>query len=142
MKKPEPQLGQIIRFDYLWYDEHRRGREEGSKERPCGVILAAQKSDDGTQAVFIAPITHSPPKADQIAIEIPAQANTITGLDDQTSWLITSEVNKVDWNDPGIVPARKDKWLMGQLPRGIAQRALSEIREMAKTRALKSISRL
>ena len=141
MKKPDPQIGQIIRYDYLWRDERDRGRIEGAKERPCAVILATQKGEDGSQQVYVAPITHSPPLTGQRTIELPAQARTITGLDHERSWLVTSEANRVDWSDPGIVPAKPGQWLFGQLPRGIAQRAVQEVVELSRQRALRTVDR-
>ena len=106
MKKPDPEVGQIIRFDYLWRDEAERGRIQGAKERPCAVIIALRREADGSQRVFLAPVTHSPPQKGQSAIEVPARFSAMTGLDESRSWLVVSEVNRVDWRDPGIVPAK------------------------------------
>lgn len=142
MKKPEPHIGQIIKFDYLWRDEQQRGRMEGAKERPCAVILAAEKGEDGSQTVYVAAITHSPPRGDQRTIEIPAQAKTMTGLDYERSWLVTSEVNRVDWSDPGIVPARPDQWLYGHLPRGIAKRAVEDVVAGSRVKLLGRVNRI
>jgi hypothetical protein len=33
-----PQPGQVIRYAYLRSSEARVGREEGAKDRPCGII--------------------------------------------------------------------------------------------------------
>ena len=141
MNKPAPQIGQIIRFDYLWRDERDRGRTEGAKERPCAVIVALQSAEDGPLRVYVAPITHSAPRDGESVIEIPSQFNTLTGLDHERSWLITSELNLVDWSDPGIVPAGPDRWLYGHLPRGIAQRALQEIVTLSRQRRLRPVDR-
>lgn len=142
MKKPEPQIGQIIRFDYLWRDEAQQGRVEGAKERPCAVILAADKDDDGSRVVYVAPITHSAPRNQQQTIEIPAKDRRMTGLDYDRSWLITSEVNRVDWSDPGIVPAKKDQWLFGHLPRGVAKDAVNQVVAMSKNKLLGRVNRI
>jgi hypothetical protein len=32
---PKPEPGLVIRYSYLWHDEHRQGREEGVKDRPA-----------------------------------------------------------------------------------------------------------
>jgi hypothetical protein len=34
MAFPEPQLGLVISYAYLWHHEHRAGRDEGAKDRP------------------------------------------------------------------------------------------------------------
>jgi hypothetical protein len=43
MSFPAPETGQVIRYSYLWLNEHKRGREEGIKDRPCAIILAAKR---------------------------------------------------------------------------------------------------
>jgi hypothetical protein len=40
MAVPEPQLGLVISYSYLWHHEHREGNDEGRKNRPCGIVLA------------------------------------------------------------------------------------------------------
>lgn len=141
MRRPDAEIGQIVRFDYLWRDEARRGRIEGSKDRPCAVILAMARDDDGAKLVYLAPITHSPPIPGQSTVEIPHHARELTGLDDARSWLVTSEVNRVNWLDPGIVPARRGQWLVGHLPRGIARRAVDQVLELARKRILGRVDR-
>lgn len=37
---------------------------EGAKDRPCAMIVALQRAEDGSQQVYVAPITHSPPRGD------------------------------------------------------------------------------
>lgn len=141
MKKPDPQVGLIVRFDYLWRDEQDQGHLDGAKDRPRAVIVALQRAEDGSQQVYVAPITHSPPRDGQRFIEMPSPFNSLTGLDHERSWLITSELNRVDWSDPGIVPARPSQWFYGSLPRGIAQRALKEVIELSRQRVLKTVDR-
>jgi hypothetical protein len=46
---PRPQLGLVIRYSYLWLSEHREGREEGVKDRPCAVVLALVDADGETR---------------------------------------------------------------------------------------------
>ena len=38
---PRPVPGLVVRYSYLWLDEHRRGREEGVKDRPCAIVLGS-----------------------------------------------------------------------------------------------------
>jgi hypothetical protein len=120
MKKPDPQIGQIVRFDYLWRREAHSGLKDGLKIRPCAVIVARRRLDTGDFEVLLAPITHSPPSQPSEGYALPEQARPITGLDHQKSWLITSELNEVRWTDAGFTPARPEQWLVGQLPRRLA----------------------
>jgi hypothetical protein len=41
MPLPAPQRGLVISYAYLWHHEHRAGLEEGRKDRPCVIVLAA-----------------------------------------------------------------------------------------------------
>ena len=70
MAPPEPQPGLVIRYAYLWRDEARQGREEGTKDRPCVMILSV-RDRGGASIVTVAPVTHSPPPASGRAVEIP-----------------------------------------------------------------------
>lgn len=40
MPWPEPEPGLVIRYAYLWRREQETGREKGTKDRPCAVVLA------------------------------------------------------------------------------------------------------
>ena len=141
MKKPEPEIGQIVKYDYLWRDEKDKGRIEGAKERPCAVVVARKASADGSFEVLLAPITHSPPIAGKAATAIPEQAKKITGLDQNRSWLLIAEVNAVAWSDPGIVPAKKGEWLYGNLPRGVASKAVQDLARLQGQGKLQIIDR-
>jgi mRNA-degrading endonuclease toxin of MazEF toxin-antitoxin module len=81
---PSPAPGLVIRYSYLWTSEHARGQEEGLKDRPCAVVLASD-TQEGSQAVTVLPITHTPPSAASLAVEIPAVTKRRLGLDDARS---------------------------------------------------------
>ncbi len=40
MSFPDPHPGLVIRYAYLWKREHDEGREDGSKDRPCSIVLS------------------------------------------------------------------------------------------------------
>ena len=71
MPFPEPAPGLVIRYSYLWADEHRRGAEEGTKNRPCALVAATRRDGDRIVALVV-PVTHSPPTDPETAIEIAA----------------------------------------------------------------------
>ena len=71
MAFPEPQPGLVISYAYLWHHEHRDGREEGVKDRPCVIILAVKSAADGTTLVRVVPVTHNPPDSPAAAFELP-----------------------------------------------------------------------
>ena len=94
MALPEPKLGLVVSYSYLWHHEHNTGRDEGTKSRPCVIVLAMENQTNGTVQVRVAPVTHSPPGAGDAALEIPAAVKRHLGLDDARSWVILDEVNE------------------------------------------------
>ena len=74
-----PQPGQVIRYAYLWWSESRIGREDGSKDRPCGVILT-RITKAGNTVAYVLPITHTTPLKDEDGIEIPQATKRRLGL--------------------------------------------------------------
>ena len=103
MTFPKPQPGLVIRYSYLWAEEFERGLEEGSKDRPCAILLSV-KSEDGEQIVTVLPVTHSPPKNPDQAVEIPSATKRRLGLDDQRSWIVLTESNRFIWLGPDLRP--------------------------------------
>jgi hypothetical protein len=85
----------------LWLREHREGREEGAKDRPCAIILALQDHDGETQ-VLVVPVTHSPPEDVTVALELPPAVKQHLGLDAERSWVVLSESNLFDWPGPDL----------------------------------------
>jgi hypothetical protein len=81
--------------------EHREGREEGAKDRPCAIILAARDHDGETQ-VLVVPVTHRPPENIAAALELPPAVKQHLGLDAERSWVVLSESNLFDWPGPDL----------------------------------------
>ena len=69
---PAPVPGLVIRYGYLWYGEHRQGREEGQQDRPCAIVASIRADENGETRVLVLPVTHSPPEHASLPIEIPA----------------------------------------------------------------------
>lgn len=61
MLPTEPKVGWVFRYSYLWHWQFVEGREEGDKDRPALVLALVAHLDDGTPAVRVLPITHTPP---------------------------------------------------------------------------------
>ena len=111
MSLPQPRPGQVISYAYLWAREHRRGLEEGRKDRPCAIV-AARQVIEGREVVTVLPITHTPPDDPADAVEIPATLKAHLGLDDSPSWIVVTETNDFIWPGPDLRPARE----YGMLP--------------------------
>jgi hypothetical protein len=118
MSLPDPQPGLVLSYSYLWHYEHRAGRDEGVKSRPCVIVLAVQHPDGINTMVRVAPVTHSPPDNLAVAFELPAAVKRHLGLDAARSWVILDELNEFGW--PGFdlqpVPRAPDSFTYGFLP--------------------------
>lgn len=101
MTLAKPEAGLVIRYSYLWLREHREGREEGVKDRPCAIVMAARDHEGGTQ-VLVVPVTHSPPAHLATALELPPAVKRHLGLDAERSWIVVSESNLFDWPGPDL----------------------------------------
>jgi hypothetical protein len=47
MLPTEVRVGWIFRYAYLWDWQHREGREEGDKDRPCLVLAIVTTTEEG-----------------------------------------------------------------------------------------------
>jgi hypothetical protein len=132
---PIPRPGLVIRYAYLWRREAEAGQEEGLKDRPCAVVVAIKTEDDETM-VYVLPITHSPPRDPDDAVELPLATKYRLGLDGERSWVVISEGNSFIWPGPDLRPAPgrgPESVAYGFLPRSvfdvIRQRFLARVRE-------------
>jgi hypothetical protein len=98
---PTPEPGLVIRYSYLWLREYRDGREEGTKDRPCAIILATL-DHEGERQVLVVPVTHSPPDNSTNALELPPAVKQHLGLDAERSWVVLSESNLFEWPGPDL----------------------------------------
>ena len=101
------------------------------KDRPVVVVLAKVVTDQQTQ-VLVAPVTHSKPEAGN-GVFVPAAIKRHLGLDDEDSWIITTEVNRFIWPGPDIRPAKgEDNPLHGAIPARLFEQVKKQISDNAK----------
>jgi hypothetical protein len=138
---PEPKPGLVIRYSYLWYDEATVGREDGAKDRPCAVVVAAS-GDQGQVRVVVVPITHREP-ADGTGIALPRTTAEILGLDDEQSWIVTTEVNTFQWPGPDLrkIPKGPGAFAYGELPARQLRTLLATLQANVRTGAAKRVPR-
>ena len=74
MSLPIPKPGLVIRYAYLWEVEARQGREEGTKDRPCAIVLVVLREGEHL-IVRVLPVTHTPPTNPEDALEIRTATN-------------------------------------------------------------------
>lgn len=143
MVYPEPEPGLVISYSYLWSEEAAAGLAEGRKNRPCAILLVIQKSKGNPPAVTVAPITHSPPRDPEVAIEIPTRVKRHLGLDSERSWIILDELNVFRW--PGYdlrpIPDKDDRYDYGLLPPKFFESIVKKFSELRRERGLAHTSR-
>jgi hypothetical protein len=115
MSLPIPKPGLVIRFGFLWRNEKAGGMTESSKDRPCAIVVAARRTENGEIDTIVAPITHSAPEDPTASIAIPAAVCRKLGLDSGRHWLRLDELNRFAW--PGFdlrpIPGRADQYAYG-----------------------------
>jgi hypothetical protein len=118
LRIPEPELGLVLSYSYLWHHDYRRGRAEGVKDRPCVVVLAKARLENGSTLIRVVPVTHSAPGNATSAVALPQAVKQHLGLDAAPSWVILDELNEFTW--PGYdlrpIPGRLDACAYGFLP--------------------------
>ena len=138
MALPTPTRGLVINYSYLWNDQAKAGQEEGLKDRPCVVVLAVPVQD-GERVVHVAPITHTPPRIATDAVELPVATNARLGLDDQRSWIATTELNRFTWPGLDVRPiscARPDAFAYGSVLLEILKQVIAQIRQRRQVRTV------
>ena len=143
MSLPVPKPGLVIRYSFLWSNEHAEGATEGAKDRPCAIVVAARADASGDLQTIVAPITHRPPDDPATAIEIPTPTSRNLGLDGGRHWLRLDELNRFAW--PGFdlrpIPGQPSRSVYGMLPPGLFQQLRNGILARQKTRSARVISR-
>ena len=140
MAEVKPGIGLVIRHAYLWWNEKRAGREEGTKDRPC-VIVHIRLNEFSETEVYIAPITHTPPENPERAMEIPKATQKRLGLDAEPSWIITTEVNRFIWPGPDIRPVPGHGMAYGLLPANMTLDLAAKIKKNARDRSISVVER-
>jgi hypothetical protein len=143
MSLPIPKPGLVIRYSFLWSNEKAKGIVEGSKDRPCAIVVAVKRAADGDIDTIVAPITHQPPEDSAASIEIPAAICKRLALDSGRHWLRLDELNRFAW--PGFdlrpIPGSPEKYEYGMLPPALFEQLREGILTRQKERARSIISR-
>ena len=142
MALPSPEPGLVISYAYLWHREQARKRTEGTKDRPCVIVLKVERQDE-LVIVTVSPITHRMPRADTTSLEIPAAVKHHLGLDSEKSWIVLDEINQFVW--PGFdlrpIRGRNGRIDYGFLPPKLFARLVAGIRDVWRKSKGKSVSR-
>ncbi|MBI5120575.1 MAG: hypothetical protein HZA67_06180 [Rhodospirillales bacterium] len=142
MPLPDLATGLVIRYEYLWHSQALAGADTAQKERPACVVLVFDHPERG-KSVLLLPITHSPPKAGQGAVEIPLRVKQHLGLDEERSWVLVSECNIDIWPTPDIrpLPGQTECFAYGHLPPKLFRQIRDAFISAYKERRLKTVKR-
>jgi hypothetical protein len=86
--------------------------------------------------VYISPITHTPPKKPERAMQIPVATKKRLGLDGESSWIITTEINRFIWPGPDIRPVPGGGPAYGLLPTTMTRDLVQQTKDNARDRLL------
>ena len=87
-------------YSYRWADDHRRGAEEGLKNRPC--LVSAKRRNGESHRRGRGASSHSPPTDQEAAVELPAVTKRVSASMPSASWIICNEANVVAWSGPDL----------------------------------------
>lgn len=142
MKLPDRlEPGLVLRYSYLWAADAERGDEEGRKDRPAVVVLAREIVRNSL-VVTVAAITHSPPRDGSLAVAVGPAIKKRLGLDDEASWIVTSELNAFVWPGPDLRPiaanrgADGDRCYYGYIPNSLLNEVKQSIAENRRRQLL------
>jgi hypothetical protein len=117
MPIPTPEPGLVVSYSYVWDHEAQGGRHEGRKDRPCVIVLAIERQQDGETLVTLLPVTHRAPQNVAATVEIPAAVKQLLGLDHERSWVVVSEGDQFIWPGYDLRKVRNtDRYDYGYLP--------------------------
>jgi hypothetical protein len=78
--------------------------EEGLKDRPV-VVVVAHRIINGRTQILVAPITHTKPEVEELAIALPQSVKRNLELDSEQSFIVLTELNQFIWPGPDVRPA-------------------------------------
>jgi mRNA-degrading endonuclease toxin of MazEF toxin-antitoxin module len=131
----------MIRYAYLWRHQKLREQEEGTKDRPCLIVMAVRR-EGSTTMVTVAPITRRPPTFDKLAIEVPQPVKRRLGLDEKIrSWIVTNDLNVFAWPGSDLRPVEPGRFAYGLIPRAMFYAVRDAIVEQRKSGALHTSKR-
>ena len=136
MDFPKPEVGLVISYSYLWRDEAAEGHAEGFKPRPCAIVVAQIQDPEKPPRVVVVPITHTPHRDPNSALEIPAAVKRHLGLDDERSWIVLDDFNVFTW--PGFdlrTDAKTGRCEYGHLPPALFEQARKKFLDLVNAGA-------
>jgi hypothetical protein len=127
-------VGDIVRFNYLWAREAKRGEETGRKSRPACIIVRTATTP---AALFLLPLTSQPPQAGVAAIAVPETECRRAKLR-PPCWVIVDEYNRVIEDQFHDFESTEP---LGRLSLAFLRRVAAALKQEASARRLKPVIR-
>jgi hypothetical protein len=100
------------------------------------VVVLAKIVEAGQTQLLVAPITHSEPAPGE-GVPIPPSVKQHLGLDDEPSWIVTTELNRFIWPGPDIRPAKGSETpLYGAIPARLFEQVKAQISGNAQAKQI------
>ena len=122
MPLPEPKLGLVVHYGFVWARIGAGTPPDAGKYRPSLIVdleavEEARLPGRAICRVTYLPISHVAPRRDEQAIVIPPRVAQHLGLTAVTSFLYTSYAVEDDWPfDLGHIPGSSDRFDYGFIP--------------------------
>jgi hypothetical protein len=122
MPLPEPRLGLVVRYGFVWAAPDRKTPVDSGKDRPClivGLRSSAEPALKGrivTRATYL-PMSRTPPRAGEGSLAIPARVAEHLGLANGRSFIYTTYAVEDDWPlDIAPLSGEPDRFHYGFIP--------------------------
>ncbi len=92
--------------------------------------------------MFYFPISHEPPREDDVALAIPPEVRAAAGLDAFPQWVVVSRCNRADWPDGVRLIAGRASPVYGALPPDFLRRFRAAVAEVARRQLLRGLDRV
>jgi hypothetical protein len=106
-------------------------------------VVAIQKRQHGTQ-LLVVPVTTRPPRAGDVAVEMPARVRQHLSLGEQRCWIVADEYNIFTWPGPDIRPILRAGEISpryGAIPAKLFELVRSRMEKIAGAGGLKATTR-
>ncbi|HYZ64527.1 MAG TPA: hypothetical protein VE650_18910 [Acetobacteraceae bacterium] len=122
MPLPQPELGLVVQYRFVWAGAGRGSPPDVGKSRPCLIVDLEQVGEPSlggrlvTRVTYL-PISHVAPRAAEQAIPVPPRVGRHIGLSHETSYVYTSYAVEDDWPfDLDTVPGTDGVFDYGLIP--------------------------
>jgi hypothetical protein len=124
----------IFNLAYLWHREFLKGQSEGRRGRPTLALSVAISDANRLIHVLALPITHSAPSNPRHAVQLPDITKRILGLDEDASFVVTTESVRFIWPGPDVRRAKgRTTPIYGFISSKLLQRIAQSYLENRKT---------